>query len=80
MPGTSGGRGEQNATGRRAVFLLMNAFYKFSLFLILYITLLNVLYINMPRVYNWELYQEELADMYLLHNMQLKDIMTEMFT
>ena len=34
----------------------------------------------MPRVYNWALYQAELADMYLLHNMQLKDIMTEMFT
>lgn len=34
----------------------------------------------MPRVYNWELYQVEPADMYLLYNMQLKDIMTEMFT
>jgi len=32
----------------------------------------------MPRIYNWELYQAELADMYPLHNMQLKDIMMEM--
>jgi len=34
----------------------------------------------MPRVYNWELYYSELAEMYLLHNMYLKDIMTEMST
>lgn len=32
----------------------------------------------MPCIYNWELYQAELTDMYPLHNMQLKDIMMEM--
>lgn len=34
----------------------------------------------MPRMYNWDLYYSELAEMYLLHNMYLKDIMTEMST
>ena len=34
----------------------------------------------MPRVYDWELFHEKLPDMYLLHNMQLKDIMIEMST
>ena len=34
----------------------------------------------MPWVYDWELYYEVLSEMYLLHNMHLKDIMTEMLT
>ena len=34
----------------------------------------------MPRGYDWELYYEELSEMYLLHNMHLKDIMMEMLT
>ncbi|PUU72249.1 hypothetical protein B9Z19DRAFT_1138403 [Tuber borchii] len=34
----------------------------------------------MPQVYCWELFHEELADMYLLYNMQLKDIMIEIST
>lgn len=45
-----------------------------------FLSLLLSLILNMPRVYNWDLYHEELADMYLLHNMQLKDIMIEMST
>ena len=32
----------------------------------------------MPRVYNWDSYHEQLGEMYLLHDMHLKDIMTEM--
>lgn len=34
----------------------------------------------MPRVYDWDLFHEELAEMYLVHNMQLKDIMIDMST
>ena len=29
---------------------------------------------------NWDLYYSELADMYLLNNIDMKDIMTEMST
>ena len=32
----------------------------------------------MSRVYNWDLYHEQLGEMYLLHNMYLKDIMSKM--
>ena len=34
----------------------------------------------MPHVYNWDLYHEKLGEMYLLHDMYPKDIMTEMST
>ena len=55
----------------------------FSIFLLIHIYSLLLLYQcfqTMPRVYNWESFREELADMYLLHNIQLKDIMIEMST
>ena len=38
------------------------------------------LFLAMPRVYNWDSYHETLGEMYLLHDMHLKDIMTEMST
>ena len=34
----------------------------------------------MHQVYDWNSFHEVLADMYLLHTMQLKDIMIEMST